>query len=176
LTFAPYLKLPNAIKQRTRITSRIATKNDINNVLQRIAKAEQAGKISLQRSAQYSAFVLFGAYIGQRSEAIIAKLTVGQFREAITADKPVLVVDSSQDNVGMSHYVPLHPRVVEAVKPLVLRRNDDEPMFIHNSFLMWIKRQKSLCLALRDISCSVIFASLLSSTAMSSGEQSNRAY
>jgi hypothetical protein len=85
---------------------------------------------------------LFGAYTGQRSEATIAKLTVGQFREALADEKPVLLVDSSQDKVRMSHYVPLSPRVVEALKPLLLGRDDDELMFIHGSFLMWIKRQK----------------------------------
>jgi hypothetical protein len=31
---------------------------------------------------------------------------------------------------------------VEALKPLLVGRNDDELMFTHNSFLQWIKRQK----------------------------------
>jgi hypothetical protein len=108
-TFAPYLELPKTVKERKSVTSRIVTKEDINNVLQYIAKAERGEEISPERSAQYSAFVLFGAYTGQRSEATTAKLTVGQFREAISADKPVLLVDSSQDKVRMSHYVPLPP-------------------------------------------------------------------
>ena len=124
------------------VTSRVATKEDINNVFQHIVKSERDGEISPERSAQYSAFVLFGAYTGQRSEATIAKLTVGQFREAMAADKPVLQVDSSQDKVRMSHYVPLHPRVVEALKPLLAGRKDDELMFTHSSFLQWIKRQR----------------------------------
>jgi integrase len=141
-TFAPYLELPKTVKERKSVTSRIVTKEDINNVLQHISKAERGGKISPERSAQYSALVLFGAYTGQRSEATTAKLTVGQFREAMAADKLVLQVDSSQDKIRMSHYVPLHPRVVEALKPLLAGRNDDELMFTHNSFLQWIKRQK----------------------------------
>jgi integrase len=141
-TFAPYLELPKTVKERKSVTSRIVTKDDINNVLQHIAKAEREGDISPERSAQYSAFVLFGAYTGQRSEATTAKLTVGQFREAISADTPVLQVDSSQDKVRMSHYVPLHPRVVEALKPLLAGRKDDELMFTHSSFLQWIKRQR----------------------------------
>ena len=141
-TFAPYLELPKAIKERKSVTSRIITKEDINNVLQYIKRAERDGKISPERSAQYSAFVLFGAYTGQRSEATIAKLTVGQFREAMAEDKPVLLVDSSQDKVRMSHYVPLHPRVLKLLEPLLAGRNDDELMFIHSSFKQWIKRQK----------------------------------
>jgi hypothetical protein len=58
------------------------------------------------------------------------------------SEKPVLLVDSSQDKIRMSHYVPLHPRVVEALKPLLVGRDDDELMFSHSSFLQWIKRQK----------------------------------
>jgi len=85
---------------------------------------------------------MFGAYTGQRSEATIAKLKVGQFREAMAADKPVLLVEASQDKVRMSHYVPLHPRVVETLKPLLGGRDDYELMFTHGSFLQWIKRQK----------------------------------
>ena len=141
-TFAPYLELPMTVKERKGVTDRIVTKKDICNILQYIESAERDGKISPERSVQYSAFVLFGAYTGQRSEATIEKLTVGQFREAIVADKPVLQVDSSQDKTRMSHYVPLHPRVVEALKPLLVARNDDEPMFTHGSFLNWIKREK----------------------------------
>jgi hypothetical protein len=141
-TFAPYLELPKTVKERKSVTSRIVTKDDVNNVLQHIAKAEREGAISPERSAQYSALVLFGAYTGQRSEATIAKLTVGQFRDAISVDKPVLLVDASQDKVRMSHYVPLAPRVVEALKPLLVGRDEDELMFTHSSFLQWIKRQK----------------------------------
>ena len=141
-TFAPYLELPKTVKERKSVTARIVTKEDICNILQYIERAEQEGKISPERSAQYSAFVLFGAYTGQRSEATTAKLTVGQFREAISADKPVLLVDSSQDKIRMSHYVPLHPRVLKLLEPLLTGRNDDELMFTHSSFKQWIKRQK----------------------------------
>ena len=142
LTFAPYLELPKTVKERKSVTSRIVVKEDICSILQYIARAERERKISPERSAQYSAFILFGAYTGQRSEATVARLTVGQFREAMAADKPVLLVDSSQDKVRMSHYVPLAPRVVEALKPLLVGRNDDELMFTHSSLKQWIKRQK----------------------------------
>ena len=54
----------------------------------------------------------------------------------------MLLVDASQDKVRMSHYVPLAPRVVEALKPLLVGRDEDELMFTHSSFLQWIKRQK----------------------------------
>jgi hypothetical protein len=142
LMFAPYLELPKTIKERKRVTSRIVTKEDISNILQHIAKAEREGELSPERSAQYSAYVLFGAYTGQRSEATMEKLTVGQSRTALAADKPVLLVDSSQDKVRMSHYVPLAPRVVEVLKPLLAGRNDDDLMFEHGTFKQWIKRRK----------------------------------
>ncbi len=132
-TFTPYLELPKAVKERKSVTSRIVTKEDICNILQYIERAEREGKISPERSAQYSGFVLFGVYTGQRSEATLDRLTVGQFRQAMAADKPVLEVESSQDKVRMSHYVPLHPRVLEALEPLLAGRNDDELMLTHSS-------------------------------------------
>jgi integrase len=140
-TFTPYLKLPKALRER-RIVTRIVTAADIKNILEYIKHAESAGQISPERSAQYSAIVLFGAYTGQRSEATISKLTVGQFRKAMSVDTPTLLVDSSQDKIRKAHYVPLHPRVVEVLKPLLAGRDDDELMFMHSSFLQWIKRQK----------------------------------
>ncbi|MGZ4861878.1 MAG: hypothetical protein ACXV2E_03730 [Halobacteriota archaeon] len=42
----------------------------------------------------------------------------------------------------MSHYVPIHPRVVGAIKPLLDGRNDDELMFRFASFLLRLMRQK----------------------------------
>lgn len=42
----------------------------------------------------------------------------------------------------MQHYVPLHRQVIEAIKPLLGDRNDDEPFFEYNSLAMWVKRQK----------------------------------
>ena len=42
----------------------------------------------------------------------------------------------------MEHYVPLHPQVIEAIQPLLDGRQDDELMFQHGSFWMWVKRQQ----------------------------------
>jgi hypothetical protein len=74
--------------------------------------------------------------------ATTAKLTVGQFREALKLEKPVLLVESSQDKIRMSHFVPLPPRLLPALKPLLEGRNDDEPMFRYSSAWMWFKRQR----------------------------------
>jgi hypothetical protein len=70
------------------------------------------------------------------------KLTVGQLRDSLKASKPVLRVAPHQDKIRMEHYVPLHPKVIEAIQPLLDGRHDDELMFHHGSFWMWIKRQQ----------------------------------
>ena len=141
-SFEVYLEMPRAVKERKSVTERIVTKDDIENVLEYIKRAEQRGDISTEKSAQYSPFVIFGAFTGQRSLATMEKLTVGQFREALKAEKPVLQVESSQDKIRMSHFVPLHPQVVKAVQPLLKGRKKEARVFAYVSFLMWIKRQK----------------------------------
>jgi integrase len=98
------------------VTERIVTKGDIENVLSHIKQAENKGEINWGKSAQYSAFVIFGAFTGQRSEATMAKLTVGQLRESLRSEKPVLLVESSQDKNRTQHYVPLHPQVITVFK------------------------------------------------------------
>jgi integrase len=140
--FEVFLERPRAIKARNNVTKRIVTKDDVETVLAHIHSAEQDGLISSSRAKQYIAFVLFSAYSGQRSLATVAKLRVGQFRDALQSDKPCVEVQSSQDKIRMQHYVPLHPQVIQAIKPLLGDRGDDEPLFEYNSFLMWLKRQK----------------------------------
>ncbi|MGB8311374.1 MAG: hypothetical protein WCE81_05880 [Halobacteriota archaeon] len=140
--FEVFLEMPKALKKRKNITSRIITKGDFENILSYIRKSELDGSICHSRALQYTAFVVFGAYTGQRSLATTSKLTVGQFREALQCEKPVLHVESSQDKIKMEHYVPLHPRVIDALQPLIDGRDEDELMFGYNSFNQWIKRQK----------------------------------
>ena len=70
------------------------------------------------------------------------KLAVGPFREFLRAVKPVLRVEPSQDKTRMEHYVPLHPQVVEAIQPLLNGKKNDEAVFPHGSFWIWVKRQK----------------------------------
>jgi hypothetical protein len=141
-SFEVYLEMPRAVKERKSMTQRIVTKDDIENVLEFIKQAERDEKISAERSAQYSAIIIFGAFTGQRSEATLAKLTVGQFREALQSEKPVLKVETSQDKIRMSHFVPLHPQVISAVKSILGGRKDEDRAFAYSSFLSWIKRQK----------------------------------
>ena len=141
-SFELFLERPRRVKVRKNVTSRIVTKEDIERILDHIRRAECRGIISRSRAEQYTAFTIFGALTGQRSMATMMKLTVGQLREALRAPKPVLRVEPHQDKIRMEHYVPLHPQVVETIQPLLNGRQDDELMFQHGSFWMWVKRQK----------------------------------
>jgi hypothetical protein len=141
-SFELFLERPRRIKVRKHITNRIVIKEDIERILDHIRRAECRGSINRSRAEQYSAFTIFGALTGQRSMATMMKLAVGQLREALRASKPVLRVEPSQDKIRMEHYVPLHPRVVEAIQPLLRERQDDELLFQHGSFWMWVKRQQ----------------------------------
>ena len=140
--FSLFLEKPKILKERKNVTSRIVTKEDITNVLRRINQAERDGMLDSYRAQQFTAFVLFGAYTGQRHMATTMKLTVGQFRNALKLEKPVVHVKPSQDKIKMERYVPLHPRVIEAVEPLLNGRGDDEPMFQFNVIYKWMKREK----------------------------------
>ncbi|MGZ4928112.1 MAG: hypothetical protein ACXV76_07510 [Halobacteriota archaeon] len=140
--FEVFLERPRAVEARNNVTSRIVTKGDIENVLAFVRTSEETGLISHQKAQQYVAFILFGAYTGQRSLATMAKLTVGQCREVLRSDKPCIEVKSSQDKIKMQHYVPVHPQVIQAIQPLLEKRSDDESVFEYVSLLQWVKRAK----------------------------------
>ena len=99
---------------------------DLDVNLSRSLSREQKGEISTQRASQYTVFVTFGAYTGQRSNATMVKLTVGQYREALQHEKPCIRVGSSQDKVRLEHYTPLHRQVIDALRPLLNGRDDDD--------------------------------------------------
>jgi hypothetical protein len=63
------------------------------------------------------------------SHGLIARLTVGQFKEALKLEKPVVDILPEQDKVRMQHYTPLHAQVVEAVLPVIEGRGDHELVF-----------------------------------------------
>jgi integrase len=142
LAFEVFLAMPKRVRVRKAVTSRIITEADIRNVLSHIKRAEQDGKISKRRSLQCTAFIVLGAYTGQRTMATMSRLKVGQFRAALQTEKPVLLVNAEQDKIRMQHYVPLHPEVIRAIEPLLGGRGDDESMFAYDSVLTWIKREK----------------------------------
>ncbi|MDD1721008.1 MAG: hypothetical protein LUP95_03380 [Euryarchaeota archaeon] len=137
-----FLEKPKTVKIRKAVTSRVITQEDIRNVLTRIKSAEAAGEIPRERSQQYTAFIIFGAYTGQRSTATTSRLTVGQFREALGNYKPVLLVNPDQHKIRMAHFVPLHGCVMKVVRPLLAGRKDAELIFKHGSLSRWLDRQR----------------------------------
>jgi integrase len=131
--FDLFLDRPRNVKVRKNVTSRIVTKEDVEGVIAYIWNAHNNGELGRARAKLYTAFTIFGAFTGQRCMATMMKLTAGQFRESLPAEKPVLRVESHQDKIRMEHYVPLHPQLIQAIKPQVGYRNDDEHFFEYNS-------------------------------------------
>jgi len=137
--FELFLELPKALKERKHVTSRIVTKEDVENVLKAIEQANDYGGVDNYHYLNYKALVLFGAFTVQRPLATIARLKVGQFKEAFKLEKPVLNVLPQQDKIRMQHYCPLRPQVVEAVLPTLDGRRDEELAFKQLSFQQWLR-------------------------------------
>jgi len=123
--YTVFLERPKTVKVRKAITSRIVTIEDVRNVLTTLRKACESGRLTRQQRDMYLAVVLFGAFSGQRPTTIKA-LTVGQLRAALETQKPVVHVFPGQDKIRMEHYVPLHPDVSDALRPILKGRCDDE--------------------------------------------------
>ena len=137
--FNLFLLLPRAIKEQKRVTDRIVTKEDVENVLYSIKTAFENDEIDTDYYLNFRAIMLFGAFTGQRPLATIARLTVGQFRDAIAMDRSIVNVLPSQDKIRMQHYCPLHPQVLEAILPILEDRRDDELAFKQLSFQQWLR-------------------------------------
>ncbi|MGZ4925136.1 MAG: hypothetical protein ACXV4B_01615 [Halobacteriota archaeon] len=170
--FELFLELPKALKTRKHITQRIVTIADIKAIINAIASSSDLDE---RHRSNFKALVQFGAYTGQRPYATIRQLKAQQFHHAFGMEKPVLHVRAEQDKIRMGHYVPLHPRVVEAIKACESSRAG--LMFAFESFQRWT-REKRIPLA----RCSSHFTpSDLRKFAEQHGdvigwEQSNRAY
>lgn len=100
------------------------------------------GSIDEKRAQQFTSIVLFGAFTGQRPYSTIAQLRVGQLREALQLEKPVVRVESAQDKVRMEHYVPLHPQLAVAMENLCYGRDGSDCMFILESFRKWLQKRQ----------------------------------
>ena len=77
------------------------------------------------------------------------KLTVGQFREALKMDKPVVRITAKQCKIKFEHYRPLHPVVIAAVRPLTEGRGDNECVFSYASFANFIRKDRNEILLFR---------------------------
>jgi integrase len=137
--FDLFLQLPRSVKEQKRVTDRIVTKEDVENVLTVIAKAHVRKEIDTYHYLNYKAIMLFGAFTGQRPLATIARLTVGQLRDTVAMERPVVNVLPSQDKIRMQHYCPLHPQVIEAILPILKDRRADELVFEQLAFQLWLR-------------------------------------
>jgi integrase len=140
--FELFLEMPKVLKTHKHVTNRIVTKGDIENLLLAIKKAHENKQIDDYHYLNYRAIVLFGAFTGQRPLATIARLTIGQFRDALSQEKPVLDVPPDCDKIRYQHWCPLHKQVVEAIKPLLDGRGDDERIFKQLSFQQWLRHNE----------------------------------
>jgi hypothetical protein len=140
--FELYVELPKALKERKHVTSRIVTKEDIENVLTAIERAYREGEIDQCHYLNYKAITLFGATSGQRPNATIARLTIGQFKQALSRDKPVLDIPPECDKIRMQHYCPVHPQAVKAITPLLDGLGDNEHIFAQLLFERWLRLHK----------------------------------
>lgn len=137
-----FLEMPKAFKERKQVTGRIVTTEDVKSVLTALNDDYEQGVLNERQYRNFTGLVLFGAFTGQRPYATIRKLTVGQFRRALSEMPPVLDILSEQDKIRMQHYCPLHPQVVEVVLPLIRDRRDDKTMFTHEAFDDWLRSRK----------------------------------
>jgi len=140
--FDLFLEMPKGLKARKHVTSRIVTKEDVENVLYAIRNAFENAEIDKDHSLNYRALVLFGAFTGQRPQATTARLLGGQFRNAVSQEKPVLDILPDQDKIRMQHYCPLCPQVVEAILPVLDGQAANKLIFKQLSFERWLKQQK----------------------------------
>ena len=147
--FDLFLEMPKGLNARKYVTSRIVTREDVENLLHAIKTAFENGEIGKNHYMNYRAIVLFAAFTGQRPQATIARLSVRQFRNAVSQEKPVLDILPEQDKIRMQHYCPLHPQVVEALLPLLDGRRDNELIFEQLSFQHWLRRNE-VCLLHRN--------------------------
>ncbi|MGZ4951714.1 MAG: hypothetical protein ACXV5K_11875 [Halobacteriota archaeon] len=68
---------------RKHVTSRIVTKEDVENIPCRIKTAFAKGEIEQDHYQNFRAIVLFGAFTGQRPQAKTARVKVEQFRTVV---------------------------------------------------------------------------------------------
>jgi integrase len=165
--FDLFLEMPKGLKTRKHVTSRIITKEDVENILSAIQTAYLNDEIDRDHYLHYRAIVLFSAFTGQRPQATTARLTVGQFRAALNQKRPVLDILPEQDKIRMQHYCPLHPHVIEALPPLLDGQLNEELMFKQLSFERWTNQQKiPRCHTATGNSCQAISENSLSKKLM----------
>jgi integrase len=135
LSYHSLFEKPKNRKTVKLLTSRVITIEDIRSIVTAI---EGDRDLPEPKRMNYLTQVLFLAYSGQRP-ITVSRLTVGQFREALSQPHPVLKVEASQDKIRMEHLVPLHPEIMPYVQQQIANRSDQEVMFNYVSLQRWLK-------------------------------------
>jgi hypothetical protein len=141
-SFRLFLELPKAVKTCKVLTGRIVTIEDVQNVLSVLKSSYERSELDERHYIAYNALVTFGAFTGQRPDATIGRITAGQFEEALKfrSREPTLHVSADKDKIRMAHYVPLHPRLIEAVEPLLDEKEGNKIMFPLSALNQWLWR------------------------------------
>ncbi|WP_048092213.1 hypothetical protein [Geoglobus acetivorans] len=87
---------------------------------------------------KHIANTLFLAYTGQRPQSTTDRLTFEDFEKALKRNPPMLWIPEEKDKESFPHWVPLHPVVVEWIKPVIefrhlINAKDSVPVFPYNS-------------------------------------------
>ena len=118
-------------KPSKKINTILLREPDVENVLKAIWNYPVTPAIKLK----YIAGILFAAYTGQRPDATIGKLTYREFKEALSLDPPLIHIPEEKDKEKFPHWVPLHPVVVQWIRPLLElhKGSEDELIFSYNT-------------------------------------------
>jgi integrase len=131
-----YFRKPRCAREIKMLTTRIIVVEDIQHAIENI---NNTNSLSDYQKLRYSTFLIFLAYTGQRPMTT-ERITVSQFKQALSQDPPVLTVLASQDKNRMEHLVPLHSELVPFLERVINGKKDDDKVFNLNSLQMWFKR------------------------------------
>jgi len=136
LTLIAIFEKPKYQRERKLLTSRIIVQEDIEKA---IAAIDNDPALPAHLKLRYKTTLAFLAYSGQRPQTA-GKLTVSQFKEALSREPFVLTVKASQDKIRMEHYVPLHPMLIELIQPLMSNMKDSDNLFTYQGLSVWLKK------------------------------------
>lgn len=143
LNFSIFLEKPKAVKELKRVTGRVVSEKDVQNVVKFFIEKWKKGEISREKAISHVTLTLFGAYTGQRPYTH-KRLRIDQFEEGLKLKSPTILVEAKQDKIRMEHYVPLHPDLLPFIKELlkIRKKQGKENMFEYNSYEQMLKRAK----------------------------------
>jgi hypothetical protein len=135
LSYHAIFEKPKNRKFVKQLTSRVITVDDVRSLITAI---EGDRSLPKEKKLDYVAQVLFLAFSGQRV-ITAARLTVGQFREALENEHQALKIEAVQDKNRMAHICILHSETIQYLQRLIANRSDDELMFNYLSLQRWLK-------------------------------------